>query len=86
MRGGALKPVNDGRQWAHILCAVAVPEVSFDDIQQRTGVNVKKLRKARQKLVSQFNFIPLIIYRSSPTLLFRDALTANVAGREIGIL
>lgn len=50
MRGGALKPANDGQQWAHILCAVSIPEVSFDDIQQRTGVNIRKLSKPRQKL------------------------------------
>lgn len=50
LRGGALKPVNDGLQWAHILCAVSIPEVSFDDIPLRNGINIKKLSPARQKL------------------------------------
>nr|XP_039264055.1 lysine-specific demethylase 4C-like [Styela clava] len=50
MRGGALKPVNDGLQWAHILCAVSIPEVSFDDIPLRNGINIRNLSPARQKL------------------------------------
>lgn len=50
LRGGVLKPVNNGQQWAHVLCAVAIPEVSFDDIPQRNGINIKNLTRARQKL------------------------------------
>lgn len=49
LRGGALKPTTDGN-WAHIVCALAVSEVSFLDVHKRSPVDVSKLSQARQKL------------------------------------
>nr|KAG5697397.1 hypothetical protein BaRGS_008823 [Batillaria attramentaria] len=49
LRGGALKPTTDGN-WAHIVCALAVSEVSFEDVRKRSPVNVSLLSAARQKL------------------------------------
>ena len=51
LRGGALKPTTDS-QWAHIVCALTIPEVMFEDILQRGPVNVGKVPSARKKLVS----------------------------------
>lgn len=53
LRGGALKPTTDG-QWAHIVCALTIPEVMFEDILQRGPVNVGKVPSARKKLVSEW--------------------------------
>lgn len=49
LRGGALKPTTDGN-WAHIVCALAVSEVSFVDVPRRSPIDVTKLSPARQKL------------------------------------
>ncbi|XP_076440210.1 lysine-specific demethylase 4A-like isoform X2 [Babylonia areolata] len=49
LRGGAMKPTTDGN-WAHIVCALAIPEVSFVDVPSRNPVNVAKLTSGRQKL------------------------------------
>jgi len=38
-KGGALKPTADGR-WAHIICAICIPQVYFDQIESRDAVNV----------------------------------------------
>uniref|UniRef100_A0A7N0RBQ5 Protein Jade-1 n=1 Tax=Kalanchoe fedtschenkoi TaxID=63787 RepID=A0A7N0RBQ5_KALFE len=46
--GGALKPTNDGG-WAHIVCAVYVPEVFFVDSEGRDGIDVSKICGKRWK-------------------------------------
>jgi len=50
MRGGALKRTTNGN-WCHIVCAIAVPEVFFEDKQNRNHINIDKLNIARTKLV-----------------------------------
>ncbi|KAJ0507954.1 putative chromatin regulator PHD family [Helianthus annuus] len=40
--GGALKPTVDGR-WAHIVCALFIPEVFFGDPEGREGVDCSKV-------------------------------------------
>ncbi|KAK9674233.1 hypothetical protein RND81_12G219800 [Saponaria officinalis] len=46
--GGALKPTNDGR-WAHIGCAVLVPEVFFEDSEGRDGIDCSLVPNRRWK-------------------------------------
>ncbi|XP_021363141.1 uncharacterized protein LOC110456629 isoform X2 [Mizuhopecten yessoensis] len=48
-RGGALKPTSDGK-WAHIVCALAIPEVKFENIQKREPINAYKITSERSKL------------------------------------
>lgn len=49
LRGGALKQTTDGR-WAHILCAILIPDVSFVDILKKEPINISQVTRARQKL------------------------------------
>ncbi|KAL7103788.1 hypothetical protein ACP275_08G200800 [Erythranthe tilingii] len=44
--GGALKPTTDGR-WAHLVCAIYVPEVFFADAMGREGIDCSKVLKRR---------------------------------------
>ncbi|KAL6205924.1 hypothetical protein ACLB2K_023176 [Fragaria x ananassa] len=47
-KGGAMKPTGDGR-WAHIVCALYVPEVFFKDPEGREGIDCSKVPKRRWK-------------------------------------
>ncbi|GAB2278065.1 hypothetical protein Dimus_012762 [Dionaea muscipula] len=48
--GGALKPTNNGR-WAHVVCALFVPEVFFEDPEGREGINYSQVPRKRWKEV-----------------------------------
>lgn len=49
IRGGALKRTTRGR-WCHVVCAIALPEVYFEDVKGRNSVNLDALNPARFKL------------------------------------
>ena len=53
LRGGALK-ITDGGRWAHLVCALAIPEVTLGDPSTRGPVLTEGLTRARRKLVSVF--------------------------------
>ena len=40
-------------RWAHVGCAVAVPEVIFVDVNLRETINTNQVSSARKKLVSR---------------------------------
>ncbi|KAL2466751.1 RING/FYVE/PHD zinc finger superfamily protein [Abeliophyllum distichum] len=44
--GGALKPTKDGK-WAHVVCALFVPEVFFSDPEGREGIDCTKVPRWR---------------------------------------
>ena len=50
LRGGALKPT-DGGQWAHLTCAMAIPEVSLGDEQRKQPVMTEAITRATRKMV-----------------------------------
>ncbi|XP_057966877.1 uncharacterized protein LOC131157043 [Malania oleifera] len=45
-KGGALKPTRDGR-WAHLMCALLVPEVFFLDPEGREGIDCSRVPPRR---------------------------------------
>lgn len=49
LRGGALKATTDG-QWCHIVCALSLPDVSFQSINSRGPVDIMKISQKRAKL------------------------------------
>lgn len=50
LRGGALKPTDTGR-WAHLVCAVSIPEVIIGDPHKKEPVEMEGLPRTRRKLV-----------------------------------
>lgn len=46
-----MKPTVD-KQWAHIVCALAISEASFVDIRRRAPIEISKISAGRYKLVS----------------------------------
>ncbi|CAL1299583.1 unnamed protein product [Larinioides sclopetarius] len=53
LRGGALKPTNDNR-WAHVICAVLIPETYFENTLQKQPINVSNIPTERQRLKCKY--------------------------------
>lgn len=53
LRGGALKETKNNK-WAHVMCAVAVPEVRFTNVPERTQIDVGRIPLQRLKLKCMF--------------------------------
>ncbi|XP_021235902.1 lysine-specific demethylase 4C isoform X2 [Numida meleagris] len=49
LRGGALKQTTD-EKWAHVMCAIAVPEVRFGNVTERTPIDTSRIPLQRLKL------------------------------------
>uniref|UniRef100_A0A3B3R669 [histone H3]-trimethyl-L-lysine(9) demethylase n=1 Tax=Paramormyrops kingsleyae TaxID=1676925 RepID=A0A3B3R669_9TELE len=49
LRGGALKRTTDDK-WAHIMCAIAVPEVKFVNETERSPIDTSRIPMQRYKL------------------------------------
>ncbi|XP_033929072.1 lysine-specific demethylase 4C isoform X2 [Melopsittacus undulatus] len=49
LRGGALKQTTD-KKWAHVICAVAIPEVRFGNVTERTPIDTSRVPLQRLKL------------------------------------
>ena len=54
LRGGALKPTTTGR-WAHLVCAVSIPEVLLQDPVLKQPVIATDIPRSRKKLVCVLN-------------------------------
>ncbi|KAJ8271365.1 hypothetical protein COCON_G00102240 [Conger conger] len=49
LRGGALKQTTDNK-WAHVICAVAIPEVRFGNEEERVAIDISRIPPQRYKL------------------------------------
>ncbi|XP_073491306.1 lysine-specific demethylase 4C isoform X2 [Aquarana catesbeiana] len=49
LRGGALKQTTDNK-WAHVMCAIAVPEVRFENVMERSQIDTSRIPLERLKL------------------------------------
>lgn len=53
LRGGALKTTTDGK-WCHIVCALSLPDVSFQNISTRGPIDITKISAQRARLKCNF--------------------------------
>ncbi|XP_006881418.1 PREDICTED: lysine-specific demethylase 4C [Elephantulus edwardii] len=53
LRGGALKQTRN-KKWVHVMCAVAVPEVRFTNVPERTQIDISRIPLQRLKLKCMF--------------------------------
>ncbi|XP_053321954.1 lysine-specific demethylase 4C [Spea bombifrons] len=53
LRGGALKQTTD-EKWAHVKCAIAVPEVRFKNVTERSQIDTSRIPLERLKLKCAF--------------------------------
>ncbi|XP_053147903.1 lysine-specific demethylase 4C isoform X3 [Hemicordylus capensis] len=53
LRGGALKQTTD-KKWAHVMCAIAIPEVRFVNVTERTPIDTTRIPLQRLKLKCVF--------------------------------
>ena len=58
-------------RWVHIGCAVAMPEVFFENVNRREGINTSPITPARRKLVSN---TPTLFLSYFPAILMTYAL------------
>ncbi|NXJ01178.1 KDM4C demethylase, partial [Psophia crepitans] len=49
LRGGALKETTD-KKWAHVICAIAIPEVRFGNVTERAPIDISRIPLQRLKL------------------------------------
>ncbi|XP_030851905.1 lysine-specific demethylase 4C isoform X2 [Strongylocentrotus purpuratus] len=49
LRGGALRHTTSGK-WAHIMCAMAIPEIRFVNVKERSPIDCSNISEARLKL------------------------------------
>ncbi|KAG7461884.1 hypothetical protein MATL_G00195850 [Megalops atlanticus] len=49
LRGGALKRTTDNK-WAHVMCAVALPEVKFSNVTERNPIDISRVPLQRYRL------------------------------------
>ncbi|XP_074788170.1 lysine-specific demethylase 4C isoform X3 [Athene noctua] len=49
LRGGALKQTTD-KKWAHVICAIAIPEVRFGNVTERAPIDTSRIPLQRLKL------------------------------------
>ncbi|KAM6033227.1 lysine-specific demethylase 4C isoform 3-T5 [Chlamydotis macqueenii] len=62
LRGGALKQTTD-KKWAHVICAIAIPEVRFGNVTERTPIDTSRIPLQRLKL--RLLSITLYVYATS---------------------
>lgn len=54
LRGGALKPTsNPSGQWAHVVCSVTIPDVSFGNPELKEPVILSTVSRSRQRMVRE---------------------------------
>ena len=67
--GGALKATDDGR-WAHLVCALHIPDITFGDEQQREPIFIEKITRTGHKLVSSHIYTVKLSTDFSPSFPF----------------
>lgn len=81
LRGGALKPTSTGR-WAHLVCAVSIPEVLLQNSTTKEPVLTTDIPRSRKKLVSSLPVVHIKPPVSGPSLSPAALLHVSVCDDE----
>ena len=69
-------------RWVHVGCAVAMPEVFFQNVNHREGINTNSISPARRKLVSNIatlflSFVPAILMTYTLLFVYRSVSSVD---------
>ena len=78
IRGGALKETTT-KGWCHIVCAISIPEICFQNKRDRGPIDTTALNPARKNLVSSFSFL---FFLFSVTLSGSISFFQNIVNEE----
>ena len=70
-------------RWVHVGCAVAMPEVFFQNVNHREGINTNAISPARRKLVSNkptlfLSFVPAIFMTYTLFFLYTEVFLLSI--------
>ncbi|XP_071436806.1 lysine-specific demethylase 4C isoform X2 [Pithys albifrons albifrons] len=81
LRGGALKQTTD-KKWAHVICAIAIPEVRFGNVTERTPIDTSKIPLQRLKLRAKASEKTITV---GQTVITKHRNTRYYSCRVIGV-
>ncbi|XP_075266709.1 lysine-specific demethylase 4C isoform X3 [Opisthocomus hoazin] len=81
LRGGALKQTTD-KKWAHVICAIAIPEVRFGNVRERTPIDTSRIPLQRLKLRAKLSEKALTV---GQTVITKHRNTRYYSCRVIGV-
>ncbi|XP_017663675.1 PREDICTED: lysine-specific demethylase 4C isoform X3 [Lepidothrix coronata] len=81
LRGGALKQTTD-KKWAHVICAIAIPEVRFGNVTERTPIDTSRIPLQRLKLRAKASEKTI---RVGQTVITKHRNTRYYSCRVVGV-
>uniref|UniRef100_F6XFJ7 [histone H3]-trimethyl-L-lysine(9) demethylase n=1 Tax=Ciona intestinalis TaxID=7719 RepID=F6XFJ7_CIOIN len=85
MRGGAFKPVNVESIWAHVVCAIAIPDVYFEQPVNRTNINISKIQSKRKYNPRAIPLLLLIFWALNECNFFKCIYCKDSPSEDYGV-